>query len=108
MMETPTWVMNAIAPSSAMAGERPRPQDTSRSPIVARVAVTWPCSQMDRPVAAGHGPGRGLPERIADVDALEAAKVAVAGVDDADAVLPHQGRHMGVGDVVAAGPIAGG
>ncbi len=42
MIETPTWVMNAIAPSSAIAGERPRPHALTRSPIHARAAVTWP------------------------------------------------------------------
>src|SRR5258705_4912629 len=46
MIETPTWLMNAIAPSSVIAGERPRLQPRTRSPIVARASVTRRSSQI--------------------------------------------------------------
>jgi hypothetical protein len=45
MIETPTWVMNAIAPRSAIAGLRPRPHDLARCTIEARASVTRPWSQ---------------------------------------------------------------
>src|SRR6266550_3728000 len=45
MIETPTWVMNAIVPSSAIAGLSPRSSDRIRSAIDLRSRLTWPCSQ---------------------------------------------------------------
>src|SRR5213592_1442702 len=47
-------------------------------------------------------------KRVLDPDPVEAAEIAVAGVDDADAVLAHQGGDVGVGDVLAARPGRGG
>src|SRR6476620_11374546 len=44
MIDTPTWVMNAIAPSRAMAGLRPRVQPRSRVSMDAGPEVTGPCS----------------------------------------------------------------
>src|SRR5438093_5983634 len=56
MIDTPTWVMNAIAPSSAIAGERPRPHVRTRLPILARANITAPSS---RPGQQGASDVRG-------------------------------------------------
>src|SRR5205809_7488045 len=45
---------------------------------------------------------------ISWLDPVEAAKVPVMGVDDTDAVLAHQRRHVRVGDIVSSWSIAGG
>ena len=49
MIETPTWVMNAIAPSSAIAGVSPRVQCRVRPRTPVRPSVTPPCWQARQP-----------------------------------------------------------
>src|SRR5205823_737210 len=51
--------------------------------------------------------GAGLGEWVASLDAVEPPEVAVAGVDNADAMLAHECSQVRVGHVVATGMVAG-
>src|SRR4029079_1292725 len=94
MIDTPTWVMNAIAPSRAMAGLRPRVQRRSRVSNEAGSALTGPCS-LGGQLIRRRGRNRRVVRRngLAVTDVVQAG-ATVAGVEvlgPLDPVVPGAG-----------------